>query len=472
MRIEPPAAYLHPAPRHVICVLAPPEIGYALGLRDIGAMDGRQQPPTGPEQGSASQSQHEVPHSASVPRDPRQEAFTRLRECIPLDEDQWREARERHGFATPDDIRAKVSAIIKDDPSLPADLRKFMHLAVCCVDRYRGDEAKYRKYRDRVHDEHLSELTIDRNMSVVQDIITLLDELYPSLQHRVFEIMLLYAPLKISLLKYFRQDKERFKSCFSTSKTMSEEQASFPLSPADLIVLRCPQQYTYELVHEALNVSGLPKSEYLMFVSALESKNPEPQILSAPHSSQHPTSSKKGRYDAVRDTWVGDDVDLTEYFNTEETFTIPDRITGYKVFDIPESIQQMANLAGDKQDGRSCQNLRDAVISRFDWSPYHSVVAERVYDELVQLGALSPEIAHGNQFFFRHDFGAMTTPNGWLCVIVPTTLTTERVTIALSYGDVQEDIEWRNGAGLLLGPGATLSTSSTIYYISMSFPID
>lgn len=163
-------------------------------------MSGRQQTSTGSGQGSTNWSQSGVLRSVSESQDPRQAAFTRLRECIPQDEDQWREARERHGFSTPEEIHAKVSAIIKDDPSLPEDLRKFLHLASCCVGRYCGDEAKYSKYRGRVHNEHLSELTIDRNMSVVQDIISSMDELYPILQHRVFEIMLLYGKQKEHLL--------------------------------------------------------------------------------------------------------------------------------------------------------------------------------------------------------------------------------------------------------------------------------
>lgn len=90
----------------------------------------------------------------------------------------------------------------------------------------------------------------------------------------------------------------------------------------------------------------------------------------------------------------------------------------------------------------------------------------------VRSDILSLGISRVIQFYFRHESGAMATPNGWLCIIVPTILTTERVMITLTYGDVQEEIMWCSGSGLLLGPGATLSVPSMVYYILISVPLD
>lgn len=152
--------------------------------------------PVGPGQGSFSQFQlvvQENPQPQPQPRNHRQEALKKLDDCIPKNEDQWQEARRRHDFKTPEDIHRMVSALVKDGP-LPSDLQRFIYVAVCCVDRYCGDKAKgYSNYRARVRAENLAEFTIDNYMSLVLGIISLTDELYPTLRHRAFEAILLFG---------------------------------------------------------------------------------------------------------------------------------------------------------------------------------------------------------------------------------------------------------------------------------------
>ncbi|KAJ4124340.1 hypothetical protein NW754_000040 [Fusarium falciforme] len=123
--------------------------------------------------------------------------------------------------------------------------------------------------------------------------------------------------------------------------------------------------------------TSLPKSEYLRLASALENRKTLSHVLPASHS------VRKGLYDTIRDVWF-DDVDLFEYLHADVIFTIPDRITGYKVFDIPEGIQKEAASAGEEQDNCVRQDVHNAVVFRFSWTPRLSIVVRHVYDELVR----------------------------------------------------------------------------------------
>ncbi|KAH7268743.1 hypothetical protein B0J15DRAFT_232421 [Fusarium solani] len=430
-------------------------------------------PTLGPGQGSYGQFQLNVAQperqpSPPPPQDPRQAALRKLNERMPKNEDEWQKARQEHHFATPEDVYRTVSSLVQDvdDRLLPQHLRRFVCLTVCCVDHHCGDkERAYRNYRAHIGRE-LGELTINNYMHLARSAIGLMDELYPTLRHLAFEGVLLFASLSFSDLEYYRNEPAKFKSCFSKINIVPEEHASLALYPPFLVISRRPEYWDkYDLVCEALNIRCLPKAELLKFTSVLESKKPVPHALPSPHS------PRKRLYDVVRDIWVDeDDANSTTCFDTEVMFPISDCIIGYKVFRIPETIQQEAASAGKVQGDCVRQDLRNAVVFRFGWSPCHSNVAKHVYKELVQLGILSPGLVHANHFYFRHDSGAMRIPNGWVCVIVPTILTIEQVKITLSYEDVQEDVMWCNGSGFLLGPGTTLSTPNVIYYISISFP--
>ncbi|KAH7123419.1 hypothetical protein B0J13DRAFT_680091 [Dactylonectria estremocensis] len=434
-------------------------------------------PPVGLEQGSFGQFQlgvaQENPQPRPEPRNQRQEALRKLDECIPKNEDQWQEARRHHGFKTPEDIHRTVSALVRDGP-LRSDLQKFIYVAVCCVDRYRGDKAKgYSNYRARVRAENLTEFTIDNYMSLVLGIISLINKLYRTLRHRAFESVLLFAPLGLRTLGHYKQEPTKFVACFPACRIIPEEQASLALYLPFIVKYRHPE-YSYQVVCDALRTNVLGEDEYLKFVSVLESNKPIPRILPDPNESQPRTSlsaslNDRGRYDPVRDLW-DHNVDLTEHLNTEQLYTVSSPITGFKIFKITESIQKKVAAAGKEQNGCISQEVPGAIIFRFDWSPLLSMAVGLVIHELVQSGILSPGDMHLSRFFFRHDSGPMTVPTGWLKIIVPTTSTTEPGMVTVSNQNVQEDVVWNTGFGILLGQGTTLTTSKTIYYISVGIP--
>jgi hypothetical protein len=123
-------------------------------------------------------------------------AFSKLNESIPKNENQWQEAREVHRFSTPEDVYRTVSSLVQDVQGefLPEDLRRLIHIAVCCVDHSENEAEAYRKYRSRVNaKEDLGELTIRNYMTLVRGLISLMDELYEDLRHRSFEATLIYG---------------------------------------------------------------------------------------------------------------------------------------------------------------------------------------------------------------------------------------------------------------------------------------
>ncbi|KAF4493903.1 hypothetical protein FAGAP_9972 [Fusarium agapanthi] len=281
----------------------------------------------------------------------RAAAFSKLNESIPKNENQWQEAREVHRFATPEDVHTTVSSLVQDGQGefLPEDLRRLIYIAVCCVEHSENEAEAYRKYRSRVHaKDDLGELTIRNYMSLVRGLVALTDELYPKLQHRIFEATLLYAPLTLGALGHYKQAPDQFKSSFPTAAIAPEVQASLPLYLPFIVATRHPE-HPYETVCRALGTSIIGKEEYFKFVSVLQ-------------------RGGTGRYDPVRDQWL--------------PVTIPN-LAGFKPFEIPESIQQIIAQAGKQQDDPVSQDVPGAIIFRFRWSRDHQKVVDRVIDILV-----------------------------------------------------------------------------------------
>lgn len=90
-------------------------------------------------------------------------------------------------------------------------------------------------------------------------------------------------------------------------------------------------------------------------------------------------------YDPIRNRWVSYNMDLTEHFNTEEIFAIPNSISGCKHFNLSEIVQQKSAIAAKKQnrDGCVAQNVPGVTSFKFNWTTYHDVVCSLVLGSLV-----------------------------------------------------------------------------------------
>ncbi|KAI8717985.1 hypothetical protein NCS52_00876000 [Fusarium sp. LHS14.1] len=405
------------------------------------------------------------------PQSPQDAAFSRLDACIPKNEDQWQAARRDHGFETPEDVHTMVSSLIQDT-SLPLDLRRFVYIAVCCVECRKNEGEAFRNYRARTQTES-GDLTIRNYMTLVRGMIALMDRCYSIIQHRAFEALLLFAPLNLHSLGYYKKAPERFEACFPRDIVNFEVQASLPLYLPFIITSRHPE-YKYDEVCRALCTGLFDEKAYVEFVSTLDRLKRVPGALPAPQKSEPPVSSKGARYDAIRGIWVNDandvdDVDVTEYVNTE-IYAIPDRHTGYKVFDISEIIQQNAAMAAKEQAGCVPQEIPGVVSFKFDWSTHHDIVCSQVLGALVQSGFLSPGEMHLSNYSVRHDSGPITVSPNWLKIVIPTALTAQPATVTLSGECFKEEVIWDIKTGFLLGAGTTLLPSTTICYISTSIP--
>ncbi|RSL78623.1 hypothetical protein CDV31_017256 [Fusarium ambrosium] len=403
------------------------------------------------------------------PQSPQDAAFSRLDVCIPKNEDQWQAARRNHGFETPEDVCTTVSALIQDG-LLPPDLRRFIYIAVCCVECRKDEDEAFRNYRARTQAKTCSDLTIRNYMSLVRGIIALVDQRYSIIQHRAFEALVLYAPLSLKSLSHYKQAPGRFEACFPKNAVSFEVQASLPLYLPFIITSRCPQ-YKYVEVCTALHTKLFDENAFIEFALALDRMKCVTSSLPAPQEPQPLVSSEGAHYDAVRGIWVNDvdDVDVTEYVNTE-IYAIPSRLTSYKVFDISEIIQQNAATAAKEQVGCAPQEIPGVVSFKFDWSTHHDVVCSQVLGMLVQSGFLSPGEMHLSNYSVRHDSGPITVSSNWLKIVIPTASAAQPATVTLSGEGFKEEVIWDKKTGFLLGAGTTLLPSKTIYYISTSIP--
>ncbi|KAK2666624.1 hypothetical protein RAB80_017741 [Fusarium oxysporum f. sp. vasinfectum] len=314
-----------------------------------------------------------VPGQASHQRDQpsRQQAaaFRKLIEKIPKSENEWQDAREVHRFATPEDVYRTVLSLVQDIQGeyMPEDLRRLIYIAVCCVDHSENEAEAYHKYRSRVHaKDDLREFTIRNYMSLVRGLVTLLDGLYLKLRHRGFEAALLFAPLNLGALGYYKQAPDQFASCFPTIEITPEVQSSLALYLPFIITTRHPE---YRRFAERLVPTFSTRRNTSSLSLSCKAEDQYPTYSPAPNTPDPSVASpdNKGRYDPVRDQWL--------------PVTIPN-LTGYKPFTIPESIQQIIARAGKQQDDPVSQDILGAVIFRFRWSRDHQEAVDRVIDVL------------------------------------------------------------------------------------------
>ncbi|KAL5583756.1 hypothetical protein FOVSG1_015107 [Fusarium oxysporum f. sp. vasinfectum] len=291
------------------------------------------------QQGSFSQF-HLNPSRPVKRRKPPAQIQQQLKDSIPKTEDEWQSARRRRRFVTVEDINIWISNLILLDEALPDGIRRFINVAIFCVESGKDEVVAHRNYEARVS-ATCSVISIRNYACLVRGVIALIDQVYPQLRHRAFEAVLLYAPLNLASLAAYKQEPDQFKSHFQSIKILPEEHASQALYIPFLVAYKL-STYSYDEVCKALGTYTLPRTEFLRFVSVIENQKPVPHILPAP---------TKNRYDPIRDRWAKGDMDIYKHINTEAMFAIPDSMAGYKCFNLSETIQQKASEAAEEQDG-------------------------------------------------------------------------------------------------------------------------
>lgn len=123
--------------------------------------------------------------------------WTRLDETIPKTDEEWRVARHRHHFDTPELIIRTLTRLL--DPSEKESLYTIVFLASCLVESYatRNKAKSFSDIRTFFGKPDLAEVTLDRYMKSVARLVTSLDQLcMDGLLHRAYESILYSEPAR------------------------------------------------------------------------------------------------------------------------------------------------------------------------------------------------------------------------------------------------------------------------------------
>ncbi|KAF4448261.1 hypothetical protein F53441_8294 [Fusarium austroafricanum] len=422
------------------------------------------QPPIQPEQGSYSQFQLET-SQPTPPRRRDKDILTKLRDSIPQNESQWQQTRQLRGYATAEHVLEKTKAILENRID-KQDLRNFMSIATCCIYWHLGRKKEaYAFFKSSIS--FATELTIQRYMSSVRGMIQAMDTVYrQGMRHRVFEAILLYSRIGPSFLNYYTKDADEFSSCFPASvRTEPEIQASLALSPAFILKHR-HTELSYEAICKALGTDVLNEEAYSQFVSVLESGRPVPYVLSLPEQALQPGLSAPAGGDEELEADLPDDLQLDDIFALPKSFALL-----FRTFNTSETLQQLVEEASEQVDRQRPQEVPNTPLLELQWTAYHDVVVDQLVGDLIQQGILPQQPFRRYKSFYRHEPGSISVLPGWIKVIVPALVDGGcQVSIAGPTLE-QQDINWNNKMGVILGEGMRLSTSRTIFYSSVSIPL-
>ncbi|KAF4342963.1 hypothetical protein FBEOM_3053 [Fusarium beomiforme] len=332
--------------------------------------------PIRPEQGSYSQFQLET----SQPKPPHkrdEDILAKLRDSIPQNESQWQQARQLHSYATAEHVLQKTKDILENRVA-KQDLRNFISIATCCTYWHLGRKKEaYDHFRLQIG--FATELTIQRYMSSVRCMIQALNPLYrQGLQHRVFEVTLLYVRISPSFLTCYTKNSAKFNSCFPQLKVEPEIQASLALSPAFILKYRHPE-HSYKDICQALGTSVLDEEAYAGFISVLDSGRPIPHMLPVPEQVPEVAPSS-------------DDI-----FALPKTFALL-----FKAFDTSEALKRLVQMVRELIDPQSLREIPNTPLLEHQWTAQYDEVVDQSVRDLIQQGILPQQPFHRIDPWQRH----------------------------------------------------------------------
>ncbi|KAM6529619.1 hypothetical protein FALCPG4_007749 [Fusarium falciforme] len=398
---------------------------------------------TQPDEGAASAGLFTTFRAAApeVPP-PHASIWRELAKNVPQTEEDWQAARRRHGFHSAEAIPGTLTQLLNRKES---DLRKIVLLAGCIVDSHcAGNKAHaYSAVRASFKNDKLSEVVIVRYMREVAKLTKLLDELYLSgLRHRAFEA-LLYIPVKLSHIRQYVENNQRFKSHFSTAKPPPEIQGSAAPCIQFLVGLQRPD-LSYDRICEALGTRLFDQQEFRRFLLAIRDGN------------------------------------LVPYLPPLPTFTPPLRIIQhFVIFSLSERLQKRALKSADQLRGYDPALpgvTSESDLYAYEWSTeYQAMVDETIHC----LGSLH-FLVEGEYFqktsrAIHHKSGPLLTPIGKFQVIIPIPKVSKNesiinngrmlCTVSLNSGLRETQETWSFKSGFLMNQGTSLLTQVPIDYI-------
>ncbi|RMJ03462.1 hypothetical protein CDV36_015015 [Fusarium kuroshium] len=365
-------------------------------------------------------------------------SWKRLGEAIPRTEQEWQDARRKHGFDTPHAMAVTLAKLF-DSTDDENTIYKIIFLAACHVESY-GNWAKkpkaYADVRELLGNPRLDEGVLERYMKSAVRLVKLLDGLYMrGLLHRAYE-SILYIPTHISHLRQFGEQPERFRSLFLIQKPLPEIQGSLMLYLPFLVLYMRPN-LGFKKTCEALGSRLFDESEYALFCSAVQSqaKDLVPRLPPMPS--------------------ITPPLRLMQHFNV---FRLSVRLRAL-------ALQSVDQLRGYNPMPPGAPGEADMYC--YELSDAHQAVIDEALKCLVTLGFLvegewtlaTPRVIH-------HDSGPLLTPDGKFQVVIPIIRDgAEPQTISVGgYGLGINWIPWSSWSGIFMNQGVSLLTNGPADY--------
>ncbi|CVK92419.1 uncharacterized protein FMAN_07315 [Fusarium mangiferae] len=422
----------------------------------------------------------------------------RLPCSVPQTEEQWQSCRSAHGLDTLENILNKIARFEQLDRHELDPWEKLVIIAATIVDLSIGHDEDALEL-GRVYAYRLGYSTRRRDRAAVLGFIQLLDRLYAGLEHRAFELLVIWNVPPSSLRLWTSNSFEETFSEFSGTilEPKKEIQASVPFYIPFLVKLLRPQ-YTLNQIQKTLKTKALTSYDWDTFQRTCRDRQYVSCLLSTlgdfrtPHCQTETTTSQPSQELLAPNHKDESDSSSAVHLDKLYRGILYVSITGYTTFDISHELRRQASRAEKEQSVCNRIEKNGTRIKQYSWSDeYHLPVANQAIDDLVsvlvymrrnmlskkaQAGILCREDVFRQKVYVQHR-GELKVKMSKLQVIIPTTSPKEPLFVSLSSSELSSSqfrhrIAWRVNRGLLLEQGTVLSTTESVFFISMATSLD
>ncbi|CVL08117.1 uncharacterized protein FMAN_14219 [Fusarium mangiferae] len=250
------------------------------------------------------------------------------------------------------------------------------------------DNLKYGK----TYSSRMSSITYRKDRAAVLNLIKMLDRLYFRLEHRAFELLVIWDIPLTKLRKWTSRTFDEFLSSLPevSFRPTAEEQASLAFYVPFLIQLIRPQ-YSLQVIQNALKTRTLTQQDLDRFKENYRTRQCPPSLLGTlgdfrtPHCKLDATSSRPSQQLLTSNE---DDSDLDSALHLDKLFPaiVGIHIDGYTTFDLSLDLQRKASLAHRRQEVCNRIERHNTRIHQYEWSEeFHLPVANQVIDDLVRI---------------------------------------------------------------------------------------
>ncbi|KAG4258259.1 hypothetical protein FPRO03_03213 [Fusarium proliferatum] len=301
----------------------------------------------------------------------------RLPCSVPQTEEQWQSCRSAHGLGTPENILNKIERFEQLDRHELDPWEKLVIIAATIVDLSIGHDEDALEL-GRVYAYRLGYSTRRRDRAAVLGLIQLLDRFYAGLEHRAFELLVIWSCFE-----------ETFSEFSGTILELKEEiQASVPFYIPFLVKLLRPQ-YTLNQIQKALKTKALTPYDWDTFQRTYRDRQCVPCLLSTlgdfrtPHCQTETTTSQTPQELLAPNHKDESDSSCAMHLDKLYPGILYVPITGYTTFDISYELRRQASRAEKEQSVCNRIEKNGTRIKQYSWSDeYHLPVANQAIDDL------------------------------------------------------------------------------------------